>query len=187
MLLFAAGMYWVLFLRPRDMAQLRVPPEEVQSPVVEQGNPPEQIANKSPEPFKVDVSAASLTLSSSDGSLQMRVWADQAEKTGSLYKIKDGSLQFMLQNRDTLIVRVTDGSLEYDTQVARVDGQLIGHLIEGNQYFSAERLVWDVNSKQVDIEKVRYIGPSVEVTGRSTRIDLATGEVMFSGPVEAGI
>jgi hypothetical protein len=177
----------VLFLRPRDASQMRVPPEEVRSPVVEDNNPPDQDAGKTPEPFKVDVSAASLTLSSSDGSLQMRVWADKAEKTGAIYKIKDGSLQFMLENRDTLIVRVTDGSLQHDNQIARVDGQLIGHLIEGNQYFSAEKLVWNVNSKQVQIEEVRYIGPSVEVTGHSTRIDLATGEITFTGPVEAGI
>lgn len=186
-LLFALSIYWVLFLRPRDAASTRVSPEDVQSPVVDQGNPPEQEASKRPEPFRVDVSGASLSLTSKDGTVQMRVWADEAFKHGTDYNIKEGALQFVLDNRDTLLVRVTDASMSTVSNIATVSGSLIGQLVDGGQYFSARRLRWNQNEETVQVSEVRYVGPSVEVSGQTMIIDLATGEVQFQGPVEAGI
>ncbi len=186
-LLFALAIYWVLFLRPRDPASTRVRPEEVQSPVVDQGNPPEQQASKRPEPFRVDVSGASLALTSKDGTLSMRVWADEAFKHGTDYNIKEGALMFVLDNRDTMLVRVTDASMSTVSNVATVSGTLVGQLVVGGQYFSARELKWNQETATVQVSEVRYVGPGVEVSGRKMYIDLATGEVRFEGPVEAGI
>jgi hypothetical protein len=186
-LLFACAVYWLLFLRPRDPASMRVRPEEVQSPVVDQGNPPQQQASKRPEPFSVDVSGASLTLSSKDGTLQMRVWADEAFKHGTDYSIKEGALQFVLDNRDTMLVRVSDAKMSTVSNIATVSGAIVGQLVDSGQYFSARKLTWDQGGATVIVSEVRYVGPSVEVTGRTMVIDLTSGEVSFEGPVEAGI
>lgn len=186
-LLFGISVYWVLFIRPRDPASTRVKPEEVQSPVVDQANPPEQSVSKRPDPVNVDVNGASLTLSSSDGTLQMRVWADAAAKQGTDFEIKQGALQFVMSNKDTLLMRVNDASMSTVSNVVQVSGSIIGRLVNGGQYFSAKKLRWDQNQQRVEVSEVRYIGPGVEVTGKSMSIDLATGEVTFQGPVEAGI
>lgn len=153
----------------------------------DRGNPPEQQAQPRPGPVTVDVNGASLTLSSSDGSLQMRVWADQAVKNGQTYTVSEGALQFVLENRDTLLVRVTDAKLQSDKNVARVDGALLGHLLASGQYFSAKHLIWSLNEKYVTVEDMTYIGPSIEVHGRQMRIDLASGTIDFQGSVEAGV
>lgn len=186
-LLFAISVYWVLFVRPRDPASTRVKPEEVQSPVIDQANPPEQSVSKRPDPVNVDVNGASLTLSSSDGTLQMRVWADAAAKQGTNFEIKQGALQFLMANKDTLLMRLNDASMSTVSNVVQVNGSIIGRLVNGGQYFSANKLRWDQSQKRVEVSEVRYIGPGVEVTGKSMSINLATGEVTFQGPVEAGI
>lgn len=186
-LLFGISIYWGLFIRPRDPASTRVRKEEVQLPVIDQANPPEQSVSKRPNPVNVDVNGASLTLSSSDGKLQMRVWADKAAKQGTEYEIKQGALQFVMENRDTLLVRVNDASMSTVSNMVTVSGSIIGRLVSGGQYFAAQKLKWDRDQKRVRVSEVRYIGPGVEVSGKSMSIDLATGEVNFQGPVEAGI
>ena len=185
--LFAASVYWVLFLRPRDPDSTRVSPQEVQSPVIDQANPPEQQVSKRPDPVNVDVNGASLTLSSSDGSLQMRVWADTAAKQGTNFDIKQGAMQFVMENRDTLLLRVNDASMSTVSNVVKVSGSIVGRLVSGGQFFSANKLRWDQDLKRVEVSEVHYVGPGVEVTGKLMLIDLATSEVTFQGPVKAGI
>ena len=64
---------------------------------------------------------------------------------------------------------------------------LLGYIAQGGQYFRASQLVWDQSSQSVTTSEVRYVGPSVEVTGEKMHVNLATGQVRFDGPVEVGI
>jgi hypothetical protein len=164
-------------------------PEQVRTTAFSDSPVPEQTIKQRAEPLKLSVSGADFTLSSSDGTLKMRVWADKAAKSGGTYDLTEGALEFVLKNHDTLLLRVTDGTFRVESGVAQVSGTLIGHLVSGGQYFSAERVRWDLSSSVVQAERVRYTGPNIEVRGEQMNLDLTTGtgKVEFTGPVEAGI
>jgi len=162
-------------------------PGQVRTTAFSDSPVPEQTIKQRTQPLRLSVSGADFTLSSSDGTLKMRVWADKAAKSGGAYDLSEGALEFVLQNHDTLLLRVTDGTFRVESGVAQVSGTLIGHLVSGGQYFSAERLTWDQRSHAVQAERVRYTGPNIDVRGDQMSINLETGKAEFTGPVEAGI
>jgi hypothetical protein len=130
---------------------------------------------------------AELTVSSSDGKLRMRVLIHTGRKERGLYTIEEGALQFSLGDKETLLLRLNNATYQREAGVARVRGTLVGYIAEGGQYFKAEELAWDRSSSSVTTEEVRYVGPSLEVTGERMRVNLETGVVKFEGPVEVGI
>jgi hypothetical protein len=186
-LLFAAAIWWLLMRVTATPPFTAVSPEDVQSTEVAEQNPPEPSIEKLAGPLSIDVEQAELSLSSADGQLKMRVWADSARKKGDLYELNEGALQFSLKDRSTLLLRVSDAQYRYEAGVAYVSGTLVGSIIGTEQYFSAEKLSWDQVQSTVTAETVRYAGPHVEVTGTKMIIDLVTGKIRFDGQVQAAI
>jgi hypothetical protein len=164
-----------------------VDPSEVRSSEAEEETQQQPSIEKLAGPLTIEVEQAELSLSSTDGELKMRVWADQARKEGDRYQLDEGALQFSLKDRNTLLLRVTDAEYRLEAGVAHVSGTLIGSIVGTEQYFSAERLSWNQVEGTVNAEIVRYIGPHCEVTGAAMQIDLASGQIKFNGPVQAAI
>jgi hypothetical protein len=187
LLLLGGGTWWLLFISPQADIFTQVVPEEVKSVALDDSNPPAESVGKDEGPIKVEISKATLTVASTDGELKMRVWADKAVKNAGVYKLQEGALEFALQNRETLLLRVSDAGFRVEANTARVEGTIIGQIKQSNQFFSAEKLSWNLSSHSVRAERVRYVGPNIEVSGAAMTIDLATGVVEFDGPVQAGI
>lgn len=122
-----------------------------------------------------------------DGRLKMELEAKEANKLRSLYTIREGSMQFFINDKNTLILGLNNASYSREAGVVRVSGTLIGRIAEGGQYFKAEELSWDESQMKVSTKEVQYVGPNLEVSGRQMSIDMRTGEVAFDGPVEVGI
>lgn len=184
---FASLLWLAVYVWLQGAEFTTVKPEEVQSTAVPESTRKEPSIEEQAGPLKVGVSEAQLSLSSGDGQLKMRVWADQALKEGGQFSIDEGALQFTLQDHNTLLLRVSDADYRQESGVAHVSGTLIGSIEGTGQYFLAESLSWDQAQLYVTAEKVRYIGPHVDVTGEKMQIDLATGEVSFLGPVEGAL
>lgn len=130
---------------------------------------------------------AELSITSGDGSISMTLWADAGSKVGGNYRIKTGALQFAQKGKDTILIRVTDASFVRERGTAKVRGTLTGYIYGSDQYFTAQELYWDKDKSVVTAHAVRYVGPSVDVSGSEMSIDLITKAVRFEGPVEAGI
>lgn len=186
-----------------------VAPGDVRS-AVESENPPAQRLKSDDEMLerlKANMTELELTVSAGEGQLRLRVWAAAAKKEGSRYEIDDGLLQFEMESRDTLLLRVEDGALEYSThalQLARmleslwwldppptgvlwVNGALTGRIVGTDQYFEATGLIWDQFSGQIRTDTVEYRAGGVEVNGQCMCLDLLTGEINFEGAVEASV
>ena len=187
MLCFGLAVWWVVAVWLHGPRFTEVKPEEVQSTAVPAPNPPKQSIGESAGPLKMDVNQAELSLSSGDGALKMRLWAAKANKLGDYFKIDEGTLQFTMKDRNTLLLKVSDAEYRRERGVATVSGTLIGSIVGTGQYFSADKLSWDQAGHTVSTETVRYVGPHVDVTGQKMRIDMDTGIVTFEGPVEAAI
>ena len=131
----------------------------------------------------------------------MKLWMDKATKSsspagapdsdgplgGGDYQITSGALQFVLGDKQTLLLRVTDGRYLQAKDIATVSGTLVGYLQGSQQWFTAERVVWDSHGQTLNAETVRYVAPGFEVSGSKMSVDLTTDEVRFEGPVEAGV
>ena len=196
--LFGCFMWWWLFLKPQNPVFTNITPEEVQRDDLDNLSPPAQSIDERAGPMSLDVSKANMTISSTNGELEMRVWADKATKDADVTTIKHGALEFILKDRGTLLLEVSDTVLRMDNKEGKVaditaSGNLIGQLlprdrnVQGSQYFSAEELSWDRATTVIVAKRVRYIGPGVQVDGQQMSIDLDTSEVKFEGPVKAGI
>jgi hypothetical protein len=187
LLSFGLAVWWVLAVWLHGPRFTEVKPEEVRSTAVPAPNPESQSIGDTSGPLKMNVKQAELSLSSGDGALKMRLWAAEAGKQGDYYNIDEGTLEFTMKDRNTLLLRVTDAEYRRERGVATVSGTLVGSIEGTGQYFSAERLSWDQAGHTVTTETVRYVGPHVDVTGQQMRIDMNTGTVTFEGPVEAAI
>jgi hypothetical protein len=122
-----------------------------------------------------------------DGRMKMELEAKEANKLRSLYTIHEGSMQFFINEKNTLVIGLNNASYSREAGVVRVSGTLIGRIAEGGQYFKAEELSWDEAQMKVSTKEVQYVGPNLEVSGRQMSIDMRTGEVSFDGPVDVGI
>ena len=138
-------------------------------------------------PEEVEISGAEFVIKSADGSLVMKVWADEALKNESRYSVREGVLQFVMDQRNTLLLKVSNASFSDESGIARVSGTIVGNIVGSEQFFSAENLTWDQSTEQVSASAVSFVGPSLEVMGERMVIELATGEVRFEGTVTAGV
>lgn len=186
LLALGAGVYYTLFAPGAGKGLPDISPEAMQKSEFSD-SPQEQSVDEQARGLKVGLDEAQITLSSGDGQLKMRMWATKGEKEGATYKVKDGVLQFALENKDTLILKVSDAEYRVEQDIAYVKGTLTGYLVGSQQFFSAAELAWDQQGKAVTAKKVTYTGPHAVVSGEEMQVDLATGEVHFKGPVEAGI
>ncbi|MCC7479357.1 hypothetical protein IT575_13005 [bacterium] len=192
-LIFGAGVFWMLNLRgvhreagvPLDQLKLdsRGGPQQ-------QNEPPKSIDEQAAA-LQLGLQDAQLSITSADGSVSMTLWADEGEKDAGSYRIKTGALLFSTrkagEEEETVLIRVTDASFVREAGTAKVRGTLTGRIYESDQYFTAQEIYWDKDSSTVTAHAVRYIGPSVEVSGSKMRINLQDKSVVFEGPVEAGI
>jgi len=186
--LLAGSLYYGLFIResadilpPIDIAQV-----QMEEPGGQTSKPGENLDEQAQD-LRVDLEEAEITLSSGDGKLKMRIWADKGERDGQNYSITEGALQFALESRDTLILKVSDATYRRSESLALVEGELTGYIVGSQQYFSASSIIWDPRGKSVSATRVTYSSPHLEVTGDEMSMNLETGEVRFAGPVEAGI
>ncbi|MCH7472336.1 hypothetical protein IIA79_05225 [bacterium] len=185
--LFGLSVWWVLFKMETGPVFSDVDPSEVKKSTRSSESQEAQAIAERVEPLNMELSKAEFSLSSADGFLIMRVWADKAVKEGGHYTIDQGVMQFALEDRNRLLLKVADATYRVESGVARVTGTLEGYIETGGQYFEAKEVTWDQGTKLVSATTVRYVGPHIEVTGERMSIDLATGIVTFDGPVEASI
>ena len=151
-------------------------------------NQPEQQYEE--EPFAdliVNMTELELSLSSSDGALKVRIWARQAEKNQAGYAIADGVLQFAMEERSTLLLRVQNAEFAMATGEVAVSGSLVGHITGSSLFFETQELIWRQDENRINTAKVTYRAPNIEVTGERMTLDLETGVVRFEGAVEAGV
>jgi len=151
------------------------------------------------EPFAdliVNMTELELSLSSSDGSLKVRIWARRAEKNETGYAIEDGVLQFALEQRSALLLHVQDAVFTTATDTVEMSGSLVGHVTGSDQFFEATRLTCDLNGTVTDTDEVVYLvytdkvvyrAPNIDVSGERMILELPSGVVKFEGEVEAGV
>lgn len=185
-LLLGCAVWYGLFLLPSNMRRIKLAEVQTNEPGA-QTSEPEKSIDEQAEGMRMNVNNAQITMSSGDGQMKMRMWAESGDKNGDVYGIDQGALQFALESRDTLILKVTDGKFTQKKESAQVEGTLIGYIVGSQQFFSASTLTWDPNGRLVTATRVTFSSPHMEVTGDRMTINLETGEVRFEGPVEAGI
>lgn len=203
--LFVIAVVWLVVVS----SPAPVAPGDVRS-AVQVENPPAQTVQEGTrmlQRLKANMTELQLTVSAGEGQLRLRIWAAAARKDGSRYAIEDGLLQFEMENRDTLLLRVEDAVLQYDQRAEllaaaldslwwlrtpsagalRVNGSLTGLIVGTDQYFEATGLLWDQLSSQIRTSTVTYRAGGIEVDGERMCLDLVTGEITFEGPVEARV
>jgi hypothetical protein len=161
---------------------------ELKSSVLRDG-PHEASIDERASALSAELGDAEISVHSSDGKVKMRLWADEARKKAGHYTLKQGALQFEMSDAghgNTVLLKVSDATYRREAGVVRVSGTLVGHVVGGNHFFSAEELVWDQSVALVTARRVHYVGPALDISGDSMTIDMATGKVQFDGPVEAG-
>ena len=146
---------------------------------------PGSLEDSAPKDIQVD--NADVVIVGQEGDVEMRLWVKTGTRDGSTFKLIEGTMQFLLKDKRTLLLRITDGSFASEEGRVRVEGSITGNVDGTSQYFEARQLVWSEHSNQVETHSVRYIGPYVDVTGDNMIIDVETGQVFFDGPVTAGI
>jgi hypothetical protein len=178
---------WLVSRDPGSAYEHAVPGELKSS--VEKVKPRELSIDESASALQAELGDAEISVRSSDGKVKMRLWADEARKSAGHYTLKEGALQFDMSDGgvdNSVVLRVSDATYRREAGVVRVSGSLVGHVIGGNHYFAAEELYWDQSEARISARRVHYVGPALDVSGDSMSIDLATGQVDFTGPVEAG-
>jgi hypothetical protein len=159
-----------------------VRPSDRAAPVAKEQNIEEEF-----RALKLSLGDAQLSLASADGKLKMRVWAESGDKEGSYYKISEGVMEFSKAEQESLIIKVSGADYRMEQGIAYVKGTLTGYVESNRQYFTAEELSWNPAKHQVTAKRVTFRSPHIEVMGEDMTVDLETGTVEFSGPVEAGI
>jgi hypothetical protein len=180
---FVALVWWLIATAPAE----RILPGELQSASEDPRAGSSPTIDDTIGATNLSLKGAELTVSSSDGKMKLRVRADSGRKERGLYSIEEGSLQFTLGERDTLVLRLNNATYRREAGVVKVAGTLLGHITDGDQYFKAAELSWDQSSNTVRTSEISYVGPGFEVSGEQMSIDLPTGVVHFHGPVEMGI
>jgi hypothetical protein len=212
--LFVIVVAWLVVIsRPAPVA-----PGDVRSAVHSENPPAQRLEGEEEmlERLKANMTELELTVSASEGQLRLRVWAAAARKDETRYEIDDGLLQFEMENRDTLLLRVEDALLTLDPRLTRmfstldslwwmstpvagllrVERSLTGIIIERrspgqeagtNSYFEATGLLWDGIHGMINAGSVTYSAGDIEVNGQSMLLNLRTGEINFEGAVEASL
>ena len=165
----------------------KVSPEQLASKTRAPEDAPAATIDESLSATDLTVRHSEFTVNNKDGTLSMKMVIEEGTKRRGLYGIREGSLQFTLSEKSTLLIGLNNATYSREAGVVRVKGTLIGRIAEGGHYFKAEELSWDELEKRVSTKEVRYIGPGIDVTGKKMSIDMRTGEVTFDGPVDVGI
>ncbi len=141
-------------------------------------------------PLNLNAEGAELNISSSDGSLIMRLWADSVRKEGPDINVAEGVLQFEMSEGSSLLVRVSSCLINIeDDDLMTVSGDIKGNIRGTGQYFSGSHLSWDRSGNAIEVDEVYYVGPNIEVRGERMTVELDPDNlrVTFDGPVEAGV
>jgi hypothetical protein len=185
--LFLAGIFYALFFMPADSRFTRVDPAEVRLANEAPDEPRQQTPASPPEPSKVDVDSAEMTIASADGFLKMHLWADTLQKDGPLVKVTGGLMQFDTEHGDTLLLSLTDASYQMEQEVLHITGELRGVIKKEQLQFTAREVRWDRATSKIVAQQVELSGPVVNVTGDEMEFDMLTGILKFNGPVRAGL
>ena len=180
--LFVLGALWLVL----GYQAPRVSPDDIKS-AVKQENPPPQTIQQRAGPLSLDLGGMDLSLSSSDGSLKMRLWAADAHKTGDRYEISGGAMQFATDSDTTVTLEVDDAVYTQDDGIVRIIGAIKGVISGSEQYFEANEVEWDQSGNTLRTGLVNFRSPFFEVSGSEMSIDLLTGEIRFTGPITAGV
>lgn len=167
------------------MTPAPVSPDDIKT--AQSKNPPPQTLEERAAPVNIDLENVEVVLSSSDGSLKMQLWAKKARRDNGALMIIQGALQFEMENRNTMLVMISDGIYSQDDKEAKVNGVLRGKIEESQQYFEASELTWDISGTEIKTQDVNYYSPTIEVTGGCMCLDLKTGEIIFEKTVDAAI
>lgn len=184
---FAVLIYWLLFIKPAGPEFTQVNPEEVRNTAISDMPEKEPTIGERVDPLQLNAEGAELTISSSDGSLIMRLWAKSAVKEKQVFTMDEGALQFVMSSGTTLLVHVGSCEFRRKEDLITVRGDITGSISGTGQYFSGKRLSWDRNENIVSADEVTFVGQNIEVHGQKMHINMETGEVTFEGPVEAGV
>lgn len=184
---FAVLVYWLLFVKPAGPEYTEVNPEEVRNTAISDSPEKEPTIGQRVDPLQLNAEGAELSISSSDGSLIMRLWAKSAVKKKQVFSLDDGALEFMMNSGTTLLVHVSSCEFRRKEDLITVQGNITGSISGTGQYFSGKRLSWDRNQKFVTADEVTFVGQKIEVHGQKMHINMETSEVTFEGPVEAGV
>jgi hypothetical protein len=186
-LLFMFGAWWLAVRSPAGRIFEKIEPGDVKIKSLEGQRMQEPTIEGEGGPRDIEVLGAEFVIKSADGSLVMHVWADEARKDEGRYSVREGVLQFVMDQKNTLILKVSNANFSDASGIARVSGTIVGHIVGSEQFFSAEDLTWDQSTEQVRATTVSFVGPSLEVKGERMVIELDTGEVRFDGTVTAGV
>lgn len=187
---FSLFVYWLLFVKPASPLYTEVDPDEVRTAAIDDQPEPEPTLGQRAGPLQLNAEGAELLISSSDGSLIMRLWADSAVKEGPEINVTEGVLQFEMSGGGSLLVRVSRCLIRIEgDDLMTVSGDITGNIRGTGQYFSGSHLSWDRSGNAIEVDEVYYVGPNIEVRGAQMRVELDPEnlQVSFDGPVEAGV
>jgi hypothetical protein len=185
--LFLAGVFIVLFVMPAGDQFTKVAANQVRLANEAPDEPRQQTPSQPPEPSSVDVSKAEMTIASADGYLKLHLWADSVRKDGGTVQVADGLMQFEMENRDTLLLELTDARYEETDDSLHIAGELRGIVEKEQLQFTAREVEWDRQKNTILARQVVLSGPVVNVTGDEMEFDMLTGIIQFHGPVRAGL
>jgi hypothetical protein len=182
--LFSVFVWWLLIFHPGKSSDETI---RVKVVSIDDEPPTQEDLSKRIGKVGVDVEGVEFSLSSNDGELILRVWADRAIKLGGRFELGQGTLLFSLPNKHSLLIRLSNCMFSTETDTVEITGTITGQVLDTGQYFTAEELNWYMGGNSVDAERVIYRGPNIEVQGEAMSIDLKTGRIDFTGPVHAGV
>jgi lipopolysaccharide export system protein LptC len=183
--LIAYGTWHFVFVAKQPVALGPVSAVDVKTEAVQAPEDAAKKIEKPLEPMRAFLDQVRFSLTSPDGQTQLEVRARQAQKRENSYSLKRGSLEFTQDKQLQLEITITDATYNVENGVARVVGSMDGRLPVSGQTFTAQHLRWDETTNIVTADVVKYSADRFEVTGESMRIELSTGRVQFSGPVNA--
>lgn len=187
---FSLFVYWLLFVRPASPLFTEVDPGDVKTVALEDQQDDEPTLGERAGPLQLNAEEAEFSISSNDGALIMRLWAESAEKAGPEINVKEGVLQFQMSGGNSLVLRVATCMIRIEEDdLMTVSGDITGNISGTGQYFSGSHLKWDRGANIVEVEEVYYVGPHIEVRGQQMNINMDPEniEVTFDGLVEAGV
>lgn len=185
--LFSYFIYWLLFVKSDTVVEDYVDPGNVHSVSISDEKQTVEDINEKAGQVGVDVEGVEFSLSSFDGELIFRLWADKAVKQGGRFELGQGTALFSMPNKNSLLLRLNNCEYSRATDTVELTGSITGQILDTGQIFTAEELDWYMGSEAVEAQRVVYIGPNIEVQGNSMSIDLKTGQLDFTGPVNAGV
>jgi hypothetical protein len=175
-------LYYWLFVWP-DPRFPAPAPEDIQSDA--EDNSRAQSLDEEFGKTKITLRDANLSVASEDGQMRMQLWLEEGSKRPGGYSLDQGVLEFNMNSGERLILRVTDARYAPSGKTITVEGKLIGWLELSDRYFEAERITWDQRSRSITAFAVRYVDEGVSVSGGEMKLDMTSGRIDFTGPVEA--